>query len=117
MEVSLTQIKSGALGLAALLLGSAAACAQDQAGAQALPSAPMPSPNVLQVPGQIEKATPGVLSLSLDDAIARGVEHNLNVRLSRANEMTVHGTILSVGNALLPNMQVALGQHGCAADD
>jgi outer membrane protein TolC len=96
----------GTLGLAVLLIAAAAACAQDQAGAQGLPAAPTPSASVLQLPYEIDKATPGVLPLSLDDAIARGVEHNLDVRLSRANELTVHGTILSVGNALLPNMQV-----------
>ena len=54
----------------------------------------------------VQQAKPGPLSLGLDDAIMRGVAENLQIKLARANELTVHGSILSVGNALLPNMQV-----------
>ena len=55
---------------------------------------------------RVQQATPGPLSLTLDDAITRGVAENLQIKLARANELTVHGSILAVGNALLPNMQV-----------
>jgi len=91
------------LGLACLLAAGAAARAQDQGG---LPSAPTPSATLMRGPYRVQQATPEPLSLGLDDAIARGVAENLQIKLARANELTVHGSILSVGNALLPNMQV-----------
>jgi outer membrane protein TolC len=71
----------------------------------------MPSATLMQGPYRVQQATPGPLSLGLDDAITRGVAENLQIKLARANELTVHGNILAVGNALLPNMQVvALSQ-------
>ena len=60
----------------------------------------------MQGPYRVQQASPGPLSLGLDDAITRGVAENLQIKLARANELTVHGSILAVGNALLPNMQV-----------
>jgi outer membrane protein TolC len=101
------------LGLACLLSAGQVARAQDQG---ALPSAPMPSATLMQGPYQVQQATPGPLSLGLDDAIARGVAENLQVKLAKANELTVHGSILSVGNALLPNMQV-VAQSGAQQID
>jgi outer membrane protein TolC len=74
-----------------------------------LPSAPMPAvkaANFLQLPYNPQQATAGVLPLSLDDAISRGIDQNLNVLLARQNELAVHGQILAVGNALLPNMSI-----------
>ncbi len=93
-----------ALGLACLL--AAGAVGARAGSASGLPSAPTPSATLMQGPYQVQQATPGPLSLGLDDAIARGVAENLQIKLARANELTVHGSILSVGNALLPNMQV-----------
>jgi outer membrane protein TolC len=84
-----------------------------QSGAD-LPSAPMPAAkpaNVLQLPYKPQAATPDVLPLSLDDAIGRGVDQNLNVKLARQNELSVHGQILAVGNALLPNMNIVVSQE------
>lgn len=92
-----------ALGLACLLAASVAGRAQDPGG---LPSAPTPSATLMQGPYRVQQASPGPLSLGLDDAITRGVAENLQIKLARANELTVHGSILAVGNALLPNMQV-----------
>jgi outer membrane protein TolC len=91
------------LGLACLLAAGVAGRAQDPSS---LPSAPTPSATVMQGLYRVQQATPGPLSLSLDDAITRGVAENLQIKLARANELTVHGSILAVGNALLPNMQV-----------
>ena len=71
-----------------------------------LPSTPGPAAKSLQLPYHPAQATPGVLPLSLDDAIARGEDQNLNVKLARQNELAVHGQILAVGNALLPNMNI-----------
>ena len=91
------------MGLACLLTAGVVARAQDPMG---LPSAPTPSATLLQGPYHVQQATPGPLSLGLDDAISRGVAENLQIKLAKANELTVHGSILSVGNALLPNMQI-----------
>jgi outer membrane protein TolC len=79
------------------------ATAQD---ANALPSAPAPNVPVMKLPGGVvvEKATPGALSLSLDDAIERGQIHNLQMELSRQNERLVHGQVLTVKNNLLPSL-------------
>ena len=79
-----------ALGWLAIFAAGAMAQGQDIAS---LPSAPMPSNQptsnqMLQLPFVVEKATADVLPLSLDDAIARGFDRNLQVKLSRENELT-----------------------------
>jgi outer membrane protein TolC len=53
----------------------------------------------------VEAATPGALPLTLDDAITRGLTHNLQIQLDTQTERTVRGEILAVGNELLPNMK------------
>lgn len=53
----------------------------------------------------VEQATPGPLSLSLDDAIDRGMNHNLQVLLANQTERSVRGQISTVYFALLPNMR------------
>ncbi|MGA1983599.1 MAG: TolC family protein [Acidobacteriaceae bacterium] len=53
----------------------------------------------------VEPATPGALSLSLDDAIARGLKQNLQVLLANQTERAVRGQISTVFYALLPNMR------------
>jgi outer membrane protein TolC len=86
----------------------AAVCATGWAqDGTSLPAAPQPSPAVLaKLPYGVtaERATPEVLPLSLDDAIDRGWKNNLQLKLSRENEASVHAEVLTVGNALLPNM-------------
>ncbi len=69
-----------------------------------LPAAP--TPNVLMAPGgfPVSTATDQAMPLSLDEAIARGVEQNLQQLLAKQNERAVHGEILTVGNALLPSL-------------
>jgi outer membrane protein TolC len=54
---------------------------------------------------RVESATPGALSLSLDDAIARGLKQNLQVLLANQTERAVRGQISTVFYALLPNMR------------
>ena len=51
------------------------------------------------------KATPGPLALSLDEAVARGVVHNLQVKLAAGTEASVQGQILGVFYELLPNLK------------
>ncbi len=55
----------------------------------------------------IEQETAGVIPLSLDDAISRGVRLNLQMQLAVETERTVRGEILAVGNNLLPNMKAS----------
>ncbi len=76
-----------------------AACAVFCAAAHTqtpLPAGPVPTSEALAA------STP--LPLTLDEAIARGLQHNLQIELSQQNERRVQGEVLTVGNALLPNV-------------
>ncbi len=53
----------------------------------------------------VEQATPGALPLSLDDAIDRGLKHNLQVQLAVQTEKSVRGQISTVFYYLLPNLR------------
>ena len=53
----------------------------------------------------VEQATPGALPLSLDEAIDRGLKHNLQLLLANQSERSVRGEISDVRFALLPNMR------------
>ncbi len=66
----------------------------------------MPNPAVLVAPGgfAVPTGTSEALPLSLDEAISRGVEQNLQQLLAKQHERAVHGEILTVGNALLPSL-------------
>jgi outer membrane protein TolC len=99
-------LRSVAVWSLALVL-SGPALSGPRAGAQGpsneLPTAPVPN---TQLPAGItvERATPGALPLSLDDAIARGEKQNLQMLLAIQNERMVHGQLLTVENSLLPNL-------------
>ncbi len=67
-----------------------------------LPHQPLPTS---QTRYSVQMATPGALPLSLDDAIDRGLKHNLQVLLATQTEQSVRGQILGVYFALLPNMR------------
>jgi outer membrane protein TolC len=86
----------------ALALQGPVAGAQTQVAE--LPQAPVP--NVAKFPGgvAVERATPGALPLSLDDAIARGEKRNLQMLLVIQNERMVRGQVLTVENSLLPSL-------------
>lgn len=83
------------------------AAADGQSRTADLPSAPEPH-NILstKLPGgvTIAQATPGALPLSLDEAIDRGMQHNLQLLLARQNQRMVHGQVLTVANNLLPSI-------------
>jgi outer membrane protein TolC len=83
-------------------LGAAAAGAQTQVGD--LPQAPVP--NGLKLPGNVvvQRAVPGAMPLSLDEAIDRGEKHNLQMLLVMQNERMVHGELLAAENSLLPSL-------------
>ena len=69
-----------------------------------LPQAPVPNGLKLPAGVQVQRATPGALPLSLDDAIARGEKNNLQMLLVIQNERLVHGEVLTVENSLLPSL-------------
>ena len=54
----------------------------------------------------VEAPTSGPLQLSLDDAIALGLNRNLRIVYDRANQKAVKGDELSVLNALIPSLKV-----------
>jgi outer membrane protein TolC len=98
----------------ALILCGPLGMAQDARGAQdaaGLPQAPVPNLVAPKLPGgvMVERATPGAMPLSLDEAIDRGLKHNLQMELVIQNERLVHGEVLTVANNLLPSL-TATGQ-------
>lgn len=102
MKVSIGFLTRGKAWPLALLLYGSAAWAQRSAE---LPQAPVP--NIMpKLPGGvlIERATPGPMPLSLDDAIDRGLKRNLQMELVVQNEHMVHGELLSAENNLLPSL-------------
>jgi outer membrane protein TolC len=81
-------------------------------------SSSIPSPYQISTPQQggsgyqgsvvDEKPVPGVLPLSLDDAIQRGLKHNLGYVLSGVNTTNVNGSRLQELQALLPTVDASL---------
>ncbi|MEG9438862.1 TolC family protein [Edaphobacter sp. HDX4] len=75
-----------------------------------LPQAPQPQVTsgapVAKLAGGVvvEQATVGALPLSIDEAIARGLQHNLGILLDLQNQRSIHGQVLQVKNNLLPSM-------------
>jgi outer membrane protein TolC len=74
--------------------------------AQAIPDAPMASITTGVYAGSVttEPVTAQPLALSLQEAVQRGLEHNLAAVLVRQNEQIAHGTQMQGLNALLPNI-------------
>jgi outer membrane protein TolC len=102
-----------ARGLVAILatgLLAVAGFAQQSAAVSELPQAPSPNlpptPIVIGPGGTaVPAAVPGAMPLSIDDAIQRGMQYNLQQILYQENEKTVHGEILTIGNNLLPTLK------------
>jgi len=86
----------------------AAACVSARAQEQALPSAPsaVARPLVLTSGVTVEREQPGVVRLTLDDAIATALKQNTELRVRSDQEKYVHGQVLTVGNALAPNISL-----------
>lgn len=100
-----------AAGLAALALSCASASAQ--AASEALPAAPSATfrPLVLTGGVTVEREQPGAVRLTLDDAIATALKQNTQIQLRNRQVDFVHGEVLTVANALAPNLSlVAYGQ-------
>jgi outer membrane protein TolC len=93
----------------ALVLCVPLGLSQDAWGAQdatGLPPAPVPNLVTTKLPDgvMVERATPGAMPLSLDEAIDLGLKHNLQMELVILNERMVHGEQLTVANNLLPSL-------------
>jgi outer membrane protein TolC len=56
------------------------------------------------------QATPGVMPLSLTDALARGLEQNLGIILGEQSVRSASGTRLQALSGLLPNASLHLGE-------
>ncbi len=96
-----------------LALGAASLVARAQVAQTPADLPQAPTPNVATINRTLTVGTngfpiltagPGPLRLSLDDAIEQGMEYNLQQVLAQQNERAIHGEILTVGNALLPNL-------------
>jgi len=118
------------LPVAAILCAAPLVCAQSSSAVPAaeLPSAPssvlaleaeslakpagssmvFKTAGTSQGPGGVTVELPqtGPLQLSLDDAIALGLNRNLRIVYDRANQLAVKGDELSVLNALIPSLKV-----------
>jgi outer membrane protein TolC len=90
--------------VACLALGVVARAQQPKP--EDLPQAPTPNPAVMTLAGNVtvERATPGALPLSIDEAIDRGLAHNLGILLQVQNQRSVHGQVQIVKNNLLPSL-------------
>src|SRR5579864_8244918 len=89
-------------------------------GAQSFPGTPAPPPapqalqplTLTQTPGQdtfsgsamIDKPVPGAVSLSILDAINRGLQHNLGLLLSQQQNVEARAQYRRALSALLPNV-------------
>ena len=105
--------RSPGLSLAALALLGVAGIGV--AGAQTLPSAPMPNPNSQTNPyyGSVTKlsATDEVLRLSLDESVTRGLTNNLGLHDAQVQEKALKGEKLEAIQYFLPNITLT-GESG-----
>jgi outer membrane protein TolC len=95
----------------ATLLALAAAFAHGQS--PDLPPAPSATPRPLVLAGgvTVEREQPGIVRLTLDDAIALALKQNAELTIRGEQIKYVHGQVLTVGNALAPNISfTAYGQ-------
>jgi len=84
----------------AVIATQSEALAQPAGSSMVFASATQPGPGS----AAIELAKDGTLPLTLDDAIALGLERNVRLKYDRANQRAVQGDTLGVVNALLPNI-------------
>jgi outer membrane protein TolC len=116
--------------LAAGVFLATAASSMAQLSTGSSSSSSIPSPYQISTPQQggsgfqgsvvEDKPVEGVLPLSLDDAIQRGLKHNLGYILSAENTTNVNGSRLQELQALLPTVtakgEVAVQQVNLAAE-
>lgn len=112
--------RSGVAGVTMLVLtlvatrpGLAHGQTANPADANPLPAAPstVVRPLVLTGGVVVEREQPGVVRLTLDDAVATALKQNAEIVLRGEQAKYVHGQVLTVGNALAPNLSLqAFGQ-------
>lgn len=107
----------GCAALAAVFLFSAVgAYAQQQGGGVAVPPPPITviTPNITgstyQGSVSTDSVEPGVLRLSLDEAMARGLQHNLGLLLTEQTGTTARGNELTELQSLLPTATGSLSE-------
>jgi len=85
-----------------------AVLAQYGAGTAAGSGKTFKAPSTFAGPGKIpvERATTDPLPLSIDDAVAFGLDRNLRLITDRANLKIVRGDQLQVANALVPSLSI-----------
>ena len=73
-----------------------------------LPDAPsaLRHPLQLSTSGLIQHEQPGAIPLTIDQAIATALKGNTSIIISGQQQQFVRGEIYTVGNSLLPNLQV-----------
>jgi len=107
------------VGLTALALACVSATAQSPATpeqtvpATSLPPAPsaVVRPLVLTGGVVVEREQPGAVRLTLDEAVAIALKENTEIVIRGEQTKFVHGQLLTVGNALAPNIKAeAYGQ-------
>lgn len=100
-------------GLGLLLTAFSLAAIAQQGGGVVQPAAPLqvsqPQINSSTYQGSVstDKATDGVLSLTLDDAIQRGVKHNLGLILTSQSQQSSNGSRLQELQNLLPTVNAS----------
>jgi outer membrane protein TolC len=102
-------------GLASVAFACAGATAQAPADRNPANLPPAPSavvrPLILTGGVAIAREQPGAVRLTLDDAIATGLKQNTQIVLNQEQSKFVHGELLTVSNALAPNITAeAYGQ-------
>ena len=106
------------VGVSAQSAGAQQTPGQQQAQPQSAPASSLPiapsavvRPLVLTGGVEVQREQPGVVRLTLDDAIATALKQNTQIILSNDREKFNHGELLTVGNALAPNLSAeAYGQ-------
>src|SRR5215469_2576675 len=108
--VDLSRAPLGFLCAGVLIFGAGISVAQtastptSNTSAQNLPAGTGANPFAGSVPTQV---VPGILPLSLQDAIDRGLKHNLGLLLSRADTRAARGRRWEELSALLPHVSAA----------
>ena len=80
---------------------------RDENHAAQLPTAPSAVQRPLMLPGgvRVERERSGAIPLTLDDAIQIALKNNVEIVVRKQQERYVRGQTLTVGNALLPNIE------------
>jgi outer membrane protein TolC len=97
--------------VAGLLVALGCATATLQGQTAELPSNPSPNPsslsNTYYGSVTLHPATDGVLKLSLDEAVSRGLETNLGLKDAETQERTFKGQLIDAAQVFLPSITVS----------